>query len=187
MPSTNSPIAYIYHQRNLANGLRFAKIARRLDRCSPYDSSYRRVFHTLIARLDILADAANTLITFISSIVAEGTYLTLNAAARTEALDHESTISDKNPDDTTSAGKSDIEHDVATKIAYLGAAELDVFTKTLSCARDARRDITKAMITTNEVAILADDMQLIFDTWAERCEMWEIECSGEAEVAVWEE
>jgi hypothetical protein len=187
MPSTNSLAVYIYHKRNLANASRFTKIARRLDRCSPYDSSYRRVFRTIIARLDVLADAANNLITFIGSICAEGSFLAFDGAARTGTSDQEVKISDKNPHDQSSTRKFDREHDFITKNLSVGAAKLEVFAKTLSCARDTRRAIIKAMVSTNELAILADDMQLTFDTWAERCEMWELECSGEAEVAVWED
>lgn len=74
---------------------RFAKIFRRLSKCKPFNLSYCQAFRNVIARLDLLLDAGNALISFISLVCEEGNSLALNHPRYLGAREHENAGDDK--------------------------------------------------------------------------------------------
>ncbi len=209
----NFRAAHIYMNETSSNSPRFAKISRRLRICSPYDTSYRRVFDGVIGRLDMLAEAGGNLINFINMICAEGNLLRFDNPVHRGPEDHKVTNNDEScssvtnsipetelsssrdnecssvpltpsaprPHRTTPLWKLSLSHKYPIEKLYVGTAELQVFARTLNHARFARSEVIKTRKCTRALADLADDMQSVFDMWAERCDMRDLERTGAAE------
>ena len=91
------------------------------------------------------------------------------------------------PHHVTPTWKLNLAHKYATEQLYVGATELEVFAKTLGYARLARLEILNTKRSIVDISALADNMQAVFDIWAERCERWEMTCLRGSEVMRWEE
>lgn len=92
------------------------------------------------------------------------------------------------PHHATPTWKLSLAHKYATERLFVGANELEVFAKTLGYARVARMEIKNARRSISGIAALAERMQEVFDKWANRCEMWEMDCAEESEgMMIWED